>query len=111
MSANLQDAMFYTNAPDYEIVYAGERFYACRNGEMTIINRVTGDVYRYTSDLISAGLDTDSKLEAINNEELFTVVNNPWFEIVDSEAAGQEYDIVDNYDQAVEAVNDLERKI
>jgi hypothetical protein len=91
-----QDAAFYTNETGTELVWfdpQNPRFQVIRNGEMRIyyaddlINAPQHTaVIRYTDQLISAGLDTDEKLEdaAQLDETLFNWVNNPWFEVVDA---------------------------
>ena len=87
-----QDSAFYTNEAGHEVVWQDAekpRFYVIRNGEMRIHyspdleNQI---VIRYTDQLEGIGVKTDADLEKFNElgDEMFTWVNNSWFEILDS---------------------------
>lgn len=53
------------------------------------------------NDLIHAGLDTDEKLEAINNDEDYFWVNNNWFDLyIDGEHLDQ---VTHTIDEAIES--------
>jgi hypothetical protein len=83
-----QDAAFYTN-DDSEVVYDAGRFYVLRAGEMRIHAKKDDsdhiEVIRYTDKLLEFGIKTDTDLAEWSNkdEEIFSWVNNPWFEICD----------------------------
>ena len=80
---------FYVWENDHEEVWANKDnpFFVVRNGEMRIIVKSAEDesqeIIRYTDRLERFGITTDKELEewAGKSEELFSVVNNPWFEI------------------------------
>jgi hypothetical protein len=87
-----QDSAFYTNEAGHEVVWQDAekpRFYVIRNGEMRIHyspdleNQI---VIRYTDQLEGIGVKTDADLEKFNElgDEMFTWVNNSWFEVLDS---------------------------
>jgi hypothetical protein len=89
-----QDSAFYVNSPSAETVWEekGNRFFVVRNGEMRIHAKKNADdehteVIRYTDALESFGIEDDLELALWTNkgEEVFTWVNNSWFEIWDSE--------------------------
>jgi len=73
------DPMFYVNSPTSEIVWSKPDFdfYVIRNGEMRIHHK--GKVARYTQDLASIGIESDSDLE----DEAYEFIENPWFEVCD----------------------------
>jgi hypothetical protein len=80
---------FYVWENDYEEVWATESnpFFVIRNGEMRIIVRQSADdeiseLIRYSDILERFGITTDKELEEWSKkEDVFSVVNNPWFEI------------------------------
>lgn len=80
---------FYVWENDYEEVWATESnpFFVIRNGEMRIIVRRSADdeiseLIRYSDLLERFGITTDKELEEWSKkEDVFSVVNNPWFEI------------------------------
>jgi hypothetical protein len=87
-----QDSAFYTNEAGHEVAWQDAekpRFYVIRNGEMRIHyspdleNQI---VIRYTDQLEGIGVKTDADLEKFNElgDEMFTWVNNSWFEVLDS---------------------------
>lgn len=94
MSEALQDSAFYTNDSGSEVVWEDveqPRFYVIRNGEMRIhakenANDEHTEVIRYTSDLKSFGITNDELLAEWTDkgEEVFSWVNNSWFEVLDS---------------------------
>jgi hypothetical protein len=88
------DASFYVNGPSAETVWEDKdnpRFFVVRNGEMRIhAKKEIGDdhteIIRYTDQLRDFGIYTDKLLAkwGDKDEEQFTWVNNPWFEVWDS---------------------------
>ena len=80
---------FYVWENDYEEVWATESnpFFVIRNGEMRIIVRRSADdeiseLIRYSDILERFGITTDKELEEWSKkEDVFSVINNPWFEI------------------------------
>ena len=87
-----QDSAFYTNEAGHELVWQDSeqpRFYVIRNGEMRIHyspDLESQIVVRYTDQLEGIGVKTDEDLEKFHalGEEMFTWVNNSWFEVMDS---------------------------
>ncbi len=87
-----QDSSFYTNEAGHELVWQDSeqpRFYVIRNGEMRIHyspDLESQIVIRYTDQLEGIGVKTDEDLEKFHalGEEMFTWVNNSWFEVMDS---------------------------
>jgi hypothetical protein len=82
------DSAFYTNNAGTEVVWEEEGcdFYVVRNGEMRIhyspdLESVT--VIRYTDQLEDVGVKNDEDLEKFTalGEEMFSWVNNSWFEV------------------------------
>lgn len=105
-----QDAMFYVNEPSFEIVAKYNRYEVVRNGYMRINNMTTGDVYRYTSDLEKAGYTTDTLLaEEIENGEL-EVIDNPWFEVWDSEELSPDSLVFDTHQRACKEAWELAKQ-
>jgi len=80
---------FYVWENDHEEVWATKSnpFFVIRNGEMRIIVRRSADdeiseLIRYSDILERFGITTDKELEEWSKkEDVFSVVNNPWFEI------------------------------
>jgi hypothetical protein len=105
-----QDAMFYVNTPSFEVVAKYGRYEVVRNGYMRINNMTTGDVYRYTSDLEKAGYTNDELLaEEIDNGEL-EIIDNPWFEVWDSENLNPDPPIVHEHRQACKPAWELAKQ-
>jgi hypothetical protein len=86
MSRN--DSAFYTFSAGTEVVWEEEGcdFYVVRAGEMRIhyspdLESVT--VIRYTDQLEEIGVHSDEDLEKFSalGEEMFSWVNNSWFEV------------------------------
>ena len=83
-----QDSAFYTNDAGLEVVWEEESFtyYVVRNGEMRI-HATNGDgsieVIRYTDGLKEFGITTDQQLGEWTDkgEDIFSWVNNSWFEV------------------------------
>jgi hypothetical protein len=92
MTEARQDSAFYTNEAGHEVVWSDAekpRFYVIRNGEMRIHyspDLESQQVIRYTDQLEAIGVKTDADLEKFNDlgDEMFTWVNNSWFEVLDS---------------------------
>lgn len=88
-----QDSAFYTMGPGHELVWQDAekpRFYVVRNGEMRINyspDLESEQVIRYTDQLEAIGVNTDADLEKFTalGDEMFSWVNNSWFEIFDKE--------------------------
>ena len=89
-----QDSSFYTNDVGWEVAWQdadNPRFFVVRNGEMRIHAKKNADdehteVIRYTDQLESFGIKDDLELALWTNkgEEVFTWVNNSWFEVLDT---------------------------
>ena len=83
-----QDSSFYTNGAGPEVVWedSDNPFFVVRNGEMRIHYSPELDseiVIRYTDQLEAIGVSTDEDLERFNQlgDEMFTWVNNSWYEV------------------------------
>jgi hypothetical protein len=108
-----QDAAFYTNSSDYEVVWNNNpRFSVIRNGEMRILytptphsDSKTYTTIRYTDDLEAIGIKTDEDLLE-NFAPTLTWENNSWFEIIDHNNAECESEIYDTLYGAIDkAIN------
>ena len=106
------DSAFYCWTNGWEVlavVKSGDReFHIGSNGEMRI-NLPNGDVWRYTSDLISAGIDTDTKLAEFNtaHAEQDVWVNNNWFEFYEPKADDEWWEVCETLEEAIEAVKQI----
>lgn len=95
-----QDAMFYVNSPSFELVAKYGQYEVVRNGYMRLYNKTTEETYRYTDDLERAGYADDKHLAfAIDTEEL-DVMENPWFEVWDSDDLDPDPEVFDTHQQA-----------
>jgi hypothetical protein len=108
METKNHSAEFQVNTPGYEVVWgAGSRFQVCRNGEMRIIDNVREAIYCYTSDLVEAGVTTDADVQALYDSADYNVVQNPWFEVFDSEDSGDEGEVFHNLFEAIARAEEL----
>jgi hypothetical protein len=105
----LQDSAFYTNEAGTETVWDNcphNRFYVVRAGEMRIHATKDGydEVIRYTDRLERFGITDDAALAEWSNkgEEVFSWVNNSWFEVYDANDADYFSDPIHAFDEAVE---------
>lgn len=106
-----QSAEFYVYAPGYEMVWAdAPRYQVCRNGEMRIIDNVREAVYRYTSDLLEAGITTDSNIQEVYESGDYEVIDNPWFEVIDIEDSSDEGEVFHNLSEAIERAKELQKR-
>jgi hypothetical protein len=107
---------FYVSENGYELVDRSANYLIVRNGEMRIHdNRPShkGNVYRYTSDLIHAGITENNLYELIDAEHL-ELIDNPWFEVWNSEnnpADCFESDPIDELSKAEKMVSELELEV
>lgn len=106
---------FYVSENGYELVDRSANYLIVRNGEMRIHdNRPThkGNVYRYTSDLIHAGI-TESNLYELINAEHLELIDNPWFEVWNSENNPEDYesDAIDELINAEKILTELESEL
>ena len=83
----------------------GREFVVGSNGEMRI-HAPDNEVWRYTDDLLSAGIDTDKKLSEFSEANPDAWVNNNWFEFyeVDGEDSWEVHETVE---EAIEAVKEI----
>ena len=106
----LQDSAFYTNESGTEVVWDNDpnkRFYVVRNGEMRINATKDGEhieVIRYTDRLERFGIKDDAALAewSAKGEEVFSWVNNSWFEVYDTDDREWYSDPIHAFDEAVE---------
>lgn len=88
------------------IVSKGDRtFHIVSNGEMRINLPDDEGVYRYTSDLLEAGIDTDEKLAEFNSkyEDQDIWVHNNWFEMYEVDENDEWWEVFDNVEEGIEA--------
>jgi hypothetical protein len=110
MTKVLQDSAFYTNEAGTEVVWDNDpnkRFYVVRNGEMRIHATKDGEhieVIRYTDQLRDFGITDDAALAvwSAKDEEVFSWVNNSWFEVYDANDSEWYSDPIHAFDEAVE---------
>lgn len=111
METKNHSAEFQVFVPGYEVVWAEDpRFHVCRNGEMRIRDNVREAVYRYTDDLIEAGITTDAELQEVYESEDYVVVDNPWFEVFDIEDSGDEGEVFHNMFEAIARAKELSKE-
>lgn len=103
------DSAFHCWSGDWEtlaIVTAGERkFVVGSNGEMRI-HAPDNEVWRYTDDLLSAGIDTDKKLSEFSEANPDAWVNNNWFEFYEVDGEDS-WEVHDTIEEAIEAVKEI----
>ena len=110
MTKVLQDSAFYTNEAGTEVVWDNDpnkRFYVVRAGEMRIHATKDGEhieVIRYTDQLRDFGITDDAALAvwSAKGEEVFSWVNNSWFEVYDTNDSYYFSDPLHSLDEAVE---------
>jgi len=109
-----QDSAFYTNEAGVETVWdylPSPRFYVVRNGEMRIHATKDGhtEVIRYTDQLESFGITTDKELGewSAKGEEVFSWVNNSWFEVYDSLDPEYYSEPIHSLDEAIDFAKEL----
>lgn len=95
-----QDAMFYVNEPSFEIVAKYNRYEVVRNGYMRVINVATEDRYLSTRDLDKGGFTSDELLSLGFSSGELEPIDNPWFEVWDSEDLDPDPPIFDTHRQA-----------
>lgn len=104
------DSAFYCWSEGWETlvtVECGDRKFAIgSNGEMRI-NLPSGDVVRYTEDLLSAGIDTDEKLVKILEDNPEAQVNNNWFEFYEVNTQEDSWEVYETIEEAIEAVKEI----
>lgn len=105
--ATRQDASFYVNSADTESVWEGDRYAVIRNGELRLV--IGDDVCRYTQDLDRHGIDSDSALENLL-EQGTEFLENPWFEVIDTDDPTDDGEVYDYLDDAVERAQTLEAR-
>jgi hypothetical protein len=111
-----KDPAFYVNSPSAETVWEEEsnRFFVVRNGEMRIHAKRDAEddhteVIRYTDALVDFGITDDTALAEWENkgEELFTWVNNSWYEVWDTKDTEYFSDPLFDLEQAIEYAKEL----
>lgn len=106
---------FYVSENGFELVDRSANYLIVRNGEMRIHDNrpnYEGNVYRYTSDLIHAGI-TESNLYELMNAEQIEVIDNPWFEVWNSENNPNDYesDAIHELSDAEKILTELESEL
>lgn len=77
------DAAFWIDTDTEQVVWEVSDcdFYVIRNGEMRIIQIETGDIIRYTDQLLNKGILDDQALADLETSGEIEVINNAWFEV------------------------------
>lgn len=110
-----QDSSFYHYENGSEIVWERDEyeFYVVRNGEMRIHytpDAETEIVIRYTDQLEELGIKTDEDLYKWANaggDEVFTFMENSWFEVWHKEDGDYYTDAIHTLDEAIELAKTL----
>jgi hypothetical protein len=103
-----QSAELWVHEPGYQTVHAtNPRFHVIRNGDMRVIRKCDGAIFRYTQDLIEAGIDNDEAVDRLYNGSGYQVVDNPWFEVVDMNDPSDEGVVYQSLDDAIECATIL----
>ena len=109
-----QDSSFYTNQQGAETVWQedGNPFFVVRNGEMRIHyspDLENQQVIRYTDQLESIGVKTDKDLQRFTElgDEMFTWVNNSWFEVWNSNDTEYYSEPLHEVNEAIEHAKEL----
>lgn len=107
-----QDSAFYTDSQGTQVVWDKDehkRFYVVRAGEMRIHAKRNEDddyaeVIRYTDQLESFGIKDDEALAEWTDkgEEVFSWINNSWFEVYDDKDSYFSSDPFHELDEAIE---------
>ena len=106
------DSAFYCWGSGFETIATvtkGDRtFCVGTNGEMRI-NLPDGEIYRYTEDLLAAGIDTDAKLAELekNNPDEEIWINNNWFEIYEVGEDGEWWEVYDSIEEGIAAATEV----
>ncbi len=110
LNPNQTNSAFYCWSGGWEtlaIVTTDKRkFHVGSNGEMRI-DAPDGGVWRYTSDLISAGIDTDDKLADLEEKHPNMYINNNWFEFYEPNAGNEWWEVHDTIECAIQAIKDI----
>ena len=103
-----QSAELWVHEPGYQTVHAtNPRFHVIRNGDMRVIRKCDGAIFRNTQDLIQAGIDNDEAVDRLYNGSGYQVVDNPWFEVVDMNDPSDEGVVYQSLDDAIECATIL----
>lgn len=103
---------FYVSENGYELVDRSANYLIVRNGEMRIQDTRDGVIYRYTDDLIEAGI-TEGNLYELINAETLELIDSPWFEVWNSENNPNDYesDALHELSDAERLLTELEREV
>ena len=103
-----QNAELWVHENGYQKIHAtNPRFHVIRNGEMRIIRKSDGAIFRYTQDLVQAGFDTDEKIDELYANGDYEIINNPWFEVVDVTNMSDDGIVYDTLDDAIQGADIL----
>lgn len=106
------ESAFHCWGEGYEVlskVKYGEREFAIvSNGEMRI-NLKSGDVIRYTDDLLKLGIDTDEKFRDLVNspDKIDEWVNNNWYEFWEVGVMEDYWEVYETVEEAISAVTEI----
>lgn len=100
--------VFYTPSRNAEVVWEveGNDYVVLRNGEMQVdyfmLDKQEVETLTTTADFLRVGLDTDSKVEKADAENLLDWAYNPWFEVSLREADTGEGEVFGDIVEAIE---------
>lgn len=105
-----QSAELWVHEPGYQTIHAtNPRFHVIRNGDMRVIRKSDGAIFRYTQDLVEAGICDDEAVDTLYSSLDYQVVENPWFEVVDVTDSGDDGEVWDTLDEAIARADHLYR--
>lgn len=105
-----QSAELWVHEPGYQTIHAtNPRFHVIRNGDMRVIRKSDGAILRYTQDLVEAGIRDDEGVDTLYSSPNYQVVENPWFEVIDTTNPSDEGEVWDTLDEAIARADHLYR--
>ena len=105
-----QSAELWVHEPGYQTIHAtNPRFHVIRNGDMRVIRKSDGAILRYTQDLVEAGIRDDEAVDTLYSSPNYQVVENPWFEVIDTTNPSDEGEVWDTLDEAIARADHLYR--
>jgi hypothetical protein len=100
---------FYVNCATAEYVWEGKQYYVLRNGDMRII--YDDEIIRYTDHLLAAGIKDDETLQDLIMSDKISLIENPWFEVVNDADPSDDGEVYDTLSDAIERAEELESTI
>lgn len=109
-NSKAQSAELWVHETGYQTIHAtNPRFHVIRNGEMRVIRKSDGAIFRYTQDLMEAGICDDEAVDTLYSSYDYQVVDNPWFEVIDITEPADDGEVCDTLDEAISRAEHLHR--